>query len=43
MTPYIILFAGLILDVLIAIGIGRVIGFGSDQGEPALRDWEGEE
>lgn len=43
MVPYIILFAGLILDVLIVLAIARVIGFGSDQGEPALRDWEGEE
>jgi len=43
MTPYIILIGGLILDALIAIGIGRVIGFGSDQGADPLRDWEGEE
>lgn len=40
MTPYIILFVGLVLDVLIVLAIARVIGFGSDR---SLRDWEGEE
>lgn len=43
MVPYIILFAGLILDVLIVLAIARVIGFFSDQGADPLRDWEGEE
>lgn len=40
MIPYIILFVGLILDVLIVLAIARVIGFGSDR---SLRDLEGEE
>jgi hypothetical protein len=40
MIPYIILFVGLVLDVLIVLAIARVIGFGSDR---SLRDWEGEE
>ncbi len=40
MIPYIILFVGLVLDVLIVLAIARVIGFGSDS---PLRDWEGEE
>lgn len=43
MTPYIILIAGLVLDVLAALAIARVIGFFSDQGADPLRDWEGEE
>ena len=43
MVPYIILFAGLILDVLIVLAIARVIGFGSNPGADPLRDWEGEE
>lgn len=40
MIPYIILFVGLVLDVLIVLAIARVIGFGSDR---SLRDWDGEE